>query len=403
MAVTPNPVDLDSLVRNARRAQSAGSLAEAYAYYSEVNDLDPQNASGWIGRSETATDADEQLVSLAYAVALDETNRELGGRLRLSLTSRLNNATREEAPQVFEVGREFALVGLRTAANEIFQRATELDPTHVEAWLWRAVVAANSGEAQTSVGVAQALAPNDPNVRAALDWLESGPHASTVSSPDETPVQEREAKPVVWSRDETPVQEREAKPVDASHDETPVLESKPVIWSRDATPFPEPESRPIVVRQAPGARLDRRVAESAQALADAELMMARGDQAAAFAGFKRATELDPHDVRAWLGRAGAAQDIDDALASLNRVLELDPENAQARDARNSLRRQKLRRAQPPPENLATQQHPLRESISLPEPAPTGSGSRIIFVLLVLILLAALAALAFWYFGFFRLR
>lgn len=354
MAVTPNPVDLEALVRNARRAQSAGSLAEAYAYYSEVNDLDPQNASGWIGRSETATDADEQLVSLAYAVALDQTNHELDDRLRLSLTSRLKNATPEEAPHVFEVGREFALVGLRTAANEIFQRATELDPTHVEAWLWRAAVAANRGEAQTSVGVAQALAPNDPNVRAALDWLESGSRASTVSSRDETPV-------------------------------------------------PEPVSRPVVIRQAPGARLDPRVAESAQALADADLMMARGDQAAAFAGFKRATELDPHDIRAWLGRAGAAQDIDDALASLNRVLELDPENAQARDARNSLRRQKRRRAQPPPENLESQQHPLRESISLPEPAPTGSASRVIFVLLVLILLAALAALAFWYFGFFRLR
>lgn len=361
MGETPVQVDLDALVRNARRAQNAGAHAEAYAYYSEVNDRDPQNLLGWIGRSETATDADEQLVSLAYALALDEKNQELATRLNQSLTARLKNAKREDATRVFEVGREFARVGLRSTADEIFRRVTELDPTHVDAWLWRAVVAANVGEAQTSVQVARTLAPNDPNVRAAFDWLESGSYVPATLPVEEAPVE-------------------------------------------------EPEPTPVVVREAPGARLDPRVAELGQALADADLLLARGDREGALAGFRHATEIDPRSERAWLSRAGAAQDMDEALTSLDHVLELNPENIQAREARNSLRRQKLREAQPPPSPSAEpqqhvlqnpQSHALRESFRLNEPAPARSGNRVVFALSVAILLLVLAALVFWYLGFFK--
>lgn len=367
MGETPAQVDLEALVRNARRAQNVGAQAEAYAYYSEVNDRDPQNLLGWIGRSETATDADEQLVSLAYALALDEKNQELANRLNQSLTARLKNAKRQDAARVFEVGREFARVGLRSAADEIFQRVTELDPTHVDAWLWRAVVAANLGEAQTSVEVARSLAPNDPNVRAAFDWLESGSFVPAATPAEETPVE-------------------------------------------------EPEPNPVVVREAPGARLDPRVAEVGQALADADLLLTRGDREGALAGFRHATEIDPRSERAWLSRAGAAQDMDEALVSLEHVLELNPENVQAREARNSLRRQKLREAQPspspsaepqqPPQQQQVQQRPqshaLRESFRLTEPAPTRSGNRLVFALSVAILLLVLAALVLWYLGFFKL-
>ncbi len=351
--VESSTLDANTLIRQARKLQNGGSAQEAYQLYTQLNEADPQNALGWIGRSETADDVDEQLVSLAYAIALDETNRALADLLRQRLDGWLKNAKREDAPRVFEIGRELALVGLRHAAGEILQRVTELDPAHLEAWLWRAGIAASHGEAQTCLGVAQALAPNDSTVQAALEWLEGVPYIP--------------ALPVAVPAPPT------APPV-----ETPAV-------------YPTPAAEP-----------DSRAAELEKALQLAEQLLVAGDKPGAYAQFVHATDIDPRNEQAWIGRARATNDTDQALASLDAALNINPENTATREARNFLRRQKLRETQGAPERLEMAQAP-RVSTRTPEAVtPTGRRSPLLFVLIILILLAFLAVLTLWYFNFLRL-
>lgn len=357
----PLPLDANLIVRNARRAQNSGAAADAYVLYLQLNDADPQNTLAWIGRSEAAEDADEQLISLGYAVALDESNRALADRLRARLDERLKNAQGTDATRLFQVGREFALVGLRRTAGQVFQRVTELDPTHYEAWLWRGGVTADHGEAQTAIGVAQALAPDEPAVQAAVDWLEGTPYIPPLR---------------------------------------PAVETSPVLPTSE--PVAEPESQAaVVVREAPSAKPDSRAVELEQAFAFADQMLQAGDKRGAHPHFVRATELDPRNERAWLGRARTAEDTDEALASLDNALNLNPENAQVREVRNFLRRQKLREGQPPPERLDAQ-HPLRAAVQTPESTEQPARSPVLFIVLVVILLVLLAGLALWFLGYFKL-
>jgi ferric-dicitrate binding protein FerR (iron transport regulator) len=64
--------------------------------------------------------------------------------------------------------------------------------------------------------------------------------------------------------------------------------------------------------------------------------------ARAYDFFRGATNLNPQHESAWYWRGSAAPTTDDAIASMERVLALNPENATARDALWLLRIKRIR-------------------------------------------------------------
>jgi hypothetical protein len=65
--------------------------------------------------------------------------------------------------------------------------------------------------------------------------------------------------------------------------------------------------------------------------------------AAAYRGWVELTAAEPSNQEAWIGRAEAAQDVQEKIASLNRALELNPANGFARRALHACMQQLLGR------------------------------------------------------------
>jgi hypothetical protein len=63
-----------------------------------------------------------------------------------------------------------------------------------------------------------------------------------------------------------------------------------------------------------------------------------GDRLVAYRLFVRAVEIDPSSEEAWLWRAGTAAEPDEAIRCLNRVLEINPDNARARRGLDEMQR-----------------------------------------------------------------
>ena len=64
---------------------------------------------------------------------------------------------------------------------------------------------------------------------------------------------------------------------------------------------------------------------------------------AAYRGWVELTAAEPSNQEAWIGRAEAAQDVQEKIASLNRALELNPTNGFARRALHACMQQLLGR------------------------------------------------------------
>jgi hypothetical protein len=65
--------------------------------------------------------------------------------------------------------------------------------------------------------------------------------------------------------------------------------------------------------------------------------------------YRRVTELDGRNEEAWLGRARAAPSGRDAVAPIQRYLEINPDSAQAKTALNVAQARLKARPQPPPQ------------------------------------------------------
>ncbi len=68
----------------------------------------------------------------------------------------------------------------------------------------------------------------------------------------------------------------------------------------------------------------------AAVLRNAEQARAANENARAYTFYARATELDPNNAQAWIGRAGTAPDVDDAITSWGYALALKPDDEQGR-------------------------------------------------------------------------
>ncbi len=278
-----------TLIESARESQQRGETETAYAAYARASELVPDLAAGWRGRAATTPDADDALVSLAYASAVDANDVALREQVMQQAVTRAASALKPDAGELETVAQKLAQVGLTREAHHLFRRAAELDATREEALLWQAATADDPDEAH--VALRQVLTRNPANARA-----RAGLEAVT---------REQEQKCAIPSG----------------------LESEAV----------------------PSAPVD----PAAEMVAEGERALGAGDKARAYTIFVQATEKSPRSEGAWLGRARTADNIDETLTCLEQVLAINPENTQAREARTFHRVRKLRegvRKMPEPVN-----------------------------------------------------
>lgn len=165
MSIWDNPGEMLARAQNAR---AQGDRELAYQMFARASELSPQDAIAWQGRAETADSPDEALVSYAYASALDAGNQPLARTLDAAVAQRAAGAEKSDVGLLVALGQELAEVGLSGRAQTLFQRATELDPTSTDAWVWLAGMS-RDGEVQADyLNRALALNPRDSRARAGL-------------------------------------------------------------------------------------------------------------------------------------------------------------------------------------------------------------------------------------------
>ncbi len=179
--------DFAAVVEQAQAAQRAGDLKLAYEFFSRASELNPNDPAGWRGRALTSAFADDALVSLAYAVALEPNNVEQRQELAARLESRTGSALRQDAAALVEIGQRLARVGLMSEARCVLRRAAELDATNEQALLWLAATIDNPTEAQQTLQQLLAVHPDNAVARAGLATVQrqiiAAPPASAEAMP----------------------------------------------------------------------------------------------------------------------------------------------------------------------------------------------------------------------------
>jgi tetratricopeptide (TPR) repeat protein len=242
----------------------------------------------------------------------------------------------------------------RDLAHAFYVRGTELDPDRSELWRARAATTTDLNETVISLGYAHALAPDDSELSA--EWqAQLGTRLSTATLTDAPALIELgRGLAEVGLREPALQMMRRATELDDT-------ETEGLLWRAALSDDPKeslsalnqvlalhpdhPQARAglqaaLVRAQTPATPSDTCTAEAL--VAEGETHLQQGDKARAHELFIRATERDPHNEAAWLWRAGATSDIDEALTCLEQALAINPGNRPAREARGWLRVRKLR-------------------------------------------------------------
>lgn len=178
--------DYDTVLRHAERARLNGDPSRAHTFYSRLAELNPNDARSWAGLAETAVTLDEAIMSWAYVVALTPNNWEAHAQMENCLDERIQQSGVADAAVLVALGRTLVEVGQKPAANRVLARATELDPTNVEAWLWRAGVTDDQADAIACLKQVLARDPENAQAKAGLRWAQAkDPAASPPASNDQ--------------------------------------------------------------------------------------------------------------------------------------------------------------------------------------------------------------------------
>lgn len=175
--------DPKHVIERADTALASGDRELAYQLFARASELDPQDARAWQGRAETASSADEALVSYGYAAALDPDNQPLGRTLDAALDHRLGGAGKGDTPILVAMGQELAEVGLTDRAQTLLDRALELDPSSTDALIWLAGISRDDQKQLNYLNRALATNPRDPRARAGVLSIQ----LPTATAPDATP------------------------------------------------------------------------------------------------------------------------------------------------------------------------------------------------------------------------
>lgn len=166
----------ETVLRHAERARTTGDAIRARTFYSRLVELNPNEARGWAGLAETAASLDEAIISWAYVLALTPNNWEARIQMDARIEERVKQSGIADAAVLVALGRTLVEVGQKPAANRLLVRATELDPTNVEAWLWRAGVTEDQIDAVDCLKQVLSLDPENAQAKAGLKWAQSKEH-----------------------------------------------------------------------------------------------------------------------------------------------------------------------------------------------------------------------------------
>lgn len=166
----PSWEDYDAVLRTAERSRTVGDLARAHTFYARLVELDPKDTRGWVGMAMTAQSLDERIISWGYALAVTPESWEAHLHLDAHVDERITSSGIADAPVLVALGRTLAEIGQRASALRLLVRATELDPTNVEGWLWRGGVSPDPGEIVSCLEQALALEPENEQAKTGLAW-----------------------------------------------------------------------------------------------------------------------------------------------------------------------------------------------------------------------------------------
>jgi chromosome partitioning protein len=159
--------DLYNALARAQHSIALQDLRTAFAEFCRATELNPELAQAWIGRAESASDWDE--TARCYARALQiEIKPEIQARLDKIVRDRLASAALADVPQLVTVGHSLAGTGQVEHARNLFERGTELDPAHEQAWLGRARTAPSAREALDLARRCLELNPTSAQAQAAV-------------------------------------------------------------------------------------------------------------------------------------------------------------------------------------------------------------------------------------------
>ena len=175
--------DLPTLMRHANRARAAGDLKRASRFYQRAVELDPNSAEAWAVCAATTSSIDEAIVAWGYAQAL-EPSEDTRSILSACITEKLKQSRVQDIPSLLTVGRRLAEAGQRAIAYHLFKRATELEPSNENAWMWRAGVAPNPDETVLCLKRVLELNPQNAQAKAGLNWAASKQTAKLISADD---------------------------------------------------------------------------------------------------------------------------------------------------------------------------------------------------------------------------
>jgi tetratricopeptide (TPR) repeat protein len=180
--------DLSTILALGDQAREENDATKAFTFYARATELEPSSVRAWLGRAAATPNADDAIKSWAYALSLAPADDQAKSALGQRIEERIRQSRLEDAGDLLNVGRILAEAGQKDFSHRLLARATELDDTNEEAWIWRAGVAKDSKEIVSCLNQALALNPANAKAQAGLQWAMSV-QADTVTPRDSQAVE----------------------------------------------------------------------------------------------------------------------------------------------------------------------------------------------------------------------
>ncbi len=179
--------DLETILRHAKKAYNGGDKARAAALYARVIELNPNDVRGWVGYASATPNADEAIVSWGYTLALVPDNKEARTELDALVEEKIKNSMQAQienpslAASFVTLGRALGEAGQRGWAYRLLVRATQLDGSNEQAWIWRGGVTEDLNETISCLNQTLKLNPHNARALAGLRWAQTRQSAAPAS------------------------------------------------------------------------------------------------------------------------------------------------------------------------------------------------------------------------------
>lgn len=162
--------DLQTLLERANQARAENDPARANVLYTRATEVDPNSANAWRGRAETAVSLDDAIASWACTLALAPGDQTARDALDQKVIEKEATSDPTQVQSLIELGKTVGQLGQKPWAYRLFRRATELEDTNEEAWVWRAGLADDRKEMISSLNQVLALNPDNARAKTGLEW-----------------------------------------------------------------------------------------------------------------------------------------------------------------------------------------------------------------------------------------